>query len=61
MNFNDYSVVHREMVNTCIVAAIKILNTHWSNKNLSIKCDSMAVVEVLTSGRTKKCYFGCLC
>ena len=49
--FNDYSIVHLEMVN--IVVALKIWATEWSNKKLLIKCDNMAVVEVLTSGRTR--------
>ena len=36
-----------------IVVALKIWATQWSNKKLHIKCDNMAVVEVLTSGKTK--------
>ena len=49
--FNEYSIVHPEMVN--IVVALKIWATQWNNKKLLIKCDNMAVVEVLTSGRTR--------
>ena len=49
--FNNYSIVHLEMLN--IVVALKIWATQWSCKKLQIKCDNMAVVDVLTSGRTK--------
>ena len=40
-NFQYYSIVHLEMIN--ILVALKV----W------VKCDNMAVVEVLTSGKTK--------
>ena len=50
-NFNNYSIVHLEMLN--IVVAIKVSANQWRDKKLRIKCDNMAVVEVLTSGRTK--------
>ena len=49
--FNNYSIVHLEMLN--IVVALKIWATQWSCKKLRIKCDNMAVVDVLTSGKTK--------
>ena len=49
--FHQYSIVHLEMLN--IVVALKVWATQWSNKKLRIKCDNMAVVEVLTSGKTK--------
>ena len=50
-NLNNYSIVHLEMLN--IVVALKIWATQWSCKKLQIKCDNMAVIDVLTSGRTK--------
>ena len=50
-DFHNYSIVHLEMLN--IVVALKVWATQWSNKKLRIKCDNMAVVEVLTSGKTK--------
>ena len=49
--FNDYSIVHLEMLN--IVVALKIWAHQWANKKLHVKCDNMAVVEVLLSGKTK--------
>ena len=50
-NFKNYSIVHLEMLN--IVVALKIWAQQWSSKKLRIKCDNMAVVEVLTSGRAR--------
>ena len=50
-DFHNYSIVHLEMLN--IVVAIKVWANQWRDKKLRIKCDNMAVVEVLTSGRTK--------
>ena len=50
-DFHQYSIVHLEMLN--IVVALKVWATQWSKKKLRIKCDNMAVVEVLTSGKTK--------
>ena len=50
-DFHKYSIMHLEMLN--IVVALKVWATQWSNKKLRIKCDNMAVVEVLTSGKTK--------
>ena len=50
-DFHQYTIVHLEMLN--IVVALKVWANQWSNKKLRIKCDNMAVVEVLTSGKTK--------
>ena len=49
--FNDYSFIHLEMLN--IVVALKVWAHQWANKKLRIKCDNMAVVEVLLSDKTK--------
>ena len=32
---------------------VKIWATFWQNKKLDIRCDNLAVIEVLTSGKTK--------
>ena len=45
------TIVHPEILN--IVVAAKIWATHWSNQKVQIFCDNMAVVEVLTSGKTR--------
>ena len=50
-NFKNYAIVHLEMLN--IVVALKVWANQLSSKKLRIKCDNMAVVEVLTSGRTR--------
>ena len=36
-----------------VVVALKVWASVWSNKIIDIKCDNLAVVEVLTSGKTK--------
>ena len=47
----DYSIFHLEILN--ILVACKIWASHWENKKIQIFCDNLAVVEVLTSGRTR--------
>ena len=49
--FRDYSIVHLEILN--IIVACKIWAPQWENKKIQIFCDNLAVVEVLTSGRTR--------
>ena len=46
-----YTIVHLEILN--IVVAAKIWANHWANKKIQIFCDNMAVVEVLTTGKTR--------
>ena len=36
-----------------ISVALKIWAYQWKDKKIRVKCDNMAVVEVLTSGKTK--------
>ena len=50
-NFQNYSIVHLEIVN--ILVALNIWAYQWKDKKIRVKCDNMAVVEVLTSGKTK--------
>ena len=50
--FKNYSIVHLEMLN--IVVVLKIWATQWSCKKLRVKCDIIAVIDVLTSGKTKE-------
>ena len=33
--------------------ALKVWSFQWKDKKVRVKCDNMAVVEVLTSGKTK--------
>ena len=51
LGFRDYTIVHLELLN--IVVAAKIWAQHWSNQKIQIFCDNMAVVEVLTTGKTR--------
>ena len=38
------------------MVTLKIWSTQWQNKNVVLFCDNLAVVEVLTSGKTKDEY-----
>ena len=33
----------------------------WTNKVIDIRCDNLAVVEVLTSGKTKDTFLAHMC
>ena len=48
---NNLHITQLEMLN--VVVALKVWPTAWSNKVIDIKCDNLAVVEVLTSSKTK--------
>ena len=50
-NFKNYTIVHLEMVN--ILVALKVWAYQWKDKKIRVKCDNMAVVEVLTSCKAK--------
>ena len=49
--FKNYTIVHLEILN--IVVALKIWGDIWKNRVINIKCDNMAVVEVLKSGKAR--------
>ena len=49
-------MVHLEMIN--ILVALKIWAHHWKDKIFRIKCDNMAVEEVITSAKTKDATLG---
>ena len=44
-------ITQLEMLN--VVVALKVWASIWSDKVIDIKCDNLAVVEVLTSGKPK--------
>ena len=50
-NHNNYNIVHLELLN--IVVALKVWAVHWSNRQIKIHCDNMAVVQVLQKGRAR--------
>ena len=49
--FKSYSIVHLEILN--IVVALKIWAPLWKDLTIEIKCDNMAVVEVLNTSRAR--------
>ena len=51
LNFRNYTIVHLEILN--LVVALKLWGSHWKDKTVEIKCDNMAVVEVLRSGKVR--------
>ena len=51
LGFKNYTIVHLEILN--LVVALKLWGSHWKDKTVEIKCDNMAMVEVLRSGRAR--------
>ena len=49
--FNNYTIVHLEILN--IVVALKLWGSLWQSHAIEVKCDNMAVVEVLNTGRAR--------
>ena len=50
-HFQNLAILHIEMIN--ILVAIRIFAGHWHRKHILVRCDNMAVVQVLSSGKTK--------
>ena len=51
LGYMNYTIVHLEILN--IVVAAKIWANDWANQKIQMFCDNMAVVEVLTTGKTR--------
>ena len=49
--FSHLHITQLEMLN--IIVALKVWSNLWQNKMVEIKCDNLAVVEVLNSGKTR--------
>ena len=49
--FRNYPIVHLEILN--IVVALKVWGSLWKDHIIEVKCDNMAVVEVLNIGRAR--------
>ena len=49
--FQDLYITQLEMLN--VVVALKVWSQLWADKKVKIHCDNQAVVEVLTTGKTK--------
>ena len=54
--FKHLAITQLEMVN--ILVAVKLFAKEWQKKKICVKCDNMAVVQVLSSGRTKDPFLG---
>ena len=51
LEYKNYTIVHLEILN--IVVALKIWGKHWQDKLIELKCDNLAVVEVLRAGKAR--------
>ena len=51
LGYVNFQIVHLEMLN--ILAALRVWQIQWSNMKVEIACDNLAVVQVLTSGKTR--------
>ena len=51
LGYKNYTILHLEILN--IVVALTMWGHYWPKKFIEIKCDNMAVVEVLRSGRAR--------
>ena len=51
LGYKNYTMVRLEIVN--IVVALKLWGSIWKDKVIEIKCDNMAVVDVLRSGKAR--------
>ena len=49
-NFMNYNITQLETLN--IMVALKVWG-HWQNKHIKIKCDNLAVVQILQEGKAK--------
>ena len=49
-HYNNLGIVQLEMVN--ILVAVRLFGCMWQHKRVLIKCDNMAVVQVLKTGKT---------
>ena len=51
LQYKNYTIVHLEILN--IVVALKIWGKYWQDKLIELKCDNLAVVEVLRAGKAR--------
>ena len=49
--YKGYNINHLEMLN--VMVALKIWGPCWENKNISIRCDNLSVVEILNTGKAR--------
>ena len=53
-HYSHLHITQLEMLN--VVVALKVWASVWADKIIDIKCNNLAVVEVLTSGKTKETF-----
>ena len=49
-NMDNYNICHLEMLN--VLVSLRIWGKEFKNKKITIKCDNMSAVLVLTNGKT---------
>ena len=49
--YKDYNINHLEMLN--VMVALKIWGPCWENKNISVRCDNLPVVEIFNTGKAR--------
>ena len=54
--YGNLAITQLEMLN--ILAAIRVFASYWSRKRIHIRCDNLAVVQVLRSGKTRDPFLG---
>ena len=52
--YQNHDIVHLEAIN--IVVALKLWAREWKDSIIEIKCDNMAAVEVIRTGRARDSY-----
>ena len=54
--FKNLAITQLEMVN--ILVAVKLFARDWQKRKICVKCDNLAVVQVLSKGKTKDPFLG---
>ena len=54
--YENLAITQLGMLNT--VVALKLFASSWQSRKIHIKCDNLAVVQVLKSGRTRDPFLG---
>ena len=52
--YNNWTIVHLEMVN--ILIAVRLFKRQWASSRVLIHCDNEAVISVLRTGKTRDPY-----
>ena len=55
-NYKNLAIMQLEMLN--IMVALKIFAGAWCHQKIHVKCNNLAVVQVLKSGRTRDPFLG---